>query len=608
MGGSIRNRLRVEAIRLVAVLITCILGIRAVAQEDALTKAIAALQRSDYASAEQMLRDRLRAQPGDHEALGVLGVVLDQEKKYGEADEVYRRALANSPPEPALLNNFGNHLIAAGKLAEARKTFLRVIGLDAGNNNALVQLARIALQNNAANEALGYLNRIPAAERNRSDGVILRMQADYLLGHRTEGDAILKELSSKAETDQVYGLGIALASAHQYDKAETFFSKALEAKLSDFDVLYNLGLAAAHAGHNERARSVLQQALAQQPQNVNVLYDLAAVDVALDDKESALASLSKASHLAPERTDVLQLEARTAAALGYFADAAHTWDEYLKFRPTDDIARRERAFAKSATGEKTSDSLGELSAFVRKHPSDAEGHYELGTAETPQDPEQALQELNRALILKPDLSGAHVARGLVLYRRGKPEAALPDFQFAAQKEPKNGAVLDRLGETYMALDRTNDALPVLRKAADLQPSNSTVLLHLGRALSKAGQQQEADIVFARCRTLGPNRSASPHPAGLIEFLGLSPDEQRARYRSGVERTVQSNPDDAEAQIRYLGILLDDNRINDASAVVGLLGRLKLPLPLVIDAVGMLLSSGHYSGPATLEQQRIAFVS
>ena len=76
-------------------------------------------------------------QPGDHEALGVFWALFsDQEKKYPEADEVYRRALANSPPEPALLNNFGNHLIATGKPAEARKTFLRVIGLDAENTNA----------------------------------------------------------------------------------------------------------------------------------------------------------------------------------------------------------------------------------------------------------------------------------------------------------------------------------------------------------------------------------------------------------------------------------------------------------------------------------------
>lgn len=578
-----------------AATLTCALALRTcLAQEDSVGLAVAALERGDYSSAEQIMQARLRIQPKDSAALAVLGVVLDQEKKYAEAAEVYRRALANSPPDPALLNNFGNHLLATGKPAEARKAFLQVIGLDARNANALVQLARIALERKAAAEALGYLDRIPPAAQDRPDAVILRMQADYRVGRQQDGDAILTRLSSATGTDpgQSFALGVALASVGQYEKAETFFSKSLEAVPTHFEALYDLGVAASHAGHNERARSVLEQALAQQPENVDVLYDLAAVNVALDDKEPALQLLAKAARLAPQRTDILQLEARTSAALGYFADAVHGWDAYLKLAPTDDVARRERAFAETATGEKMTDSLAELNTFVRKHPGDAAGHYELGTAETPLQPEQALKELDRALALTPDLTGAHVARGLLLYQQGKPAAALADFEFVAQKEPKNGAILDRLGETYMALDRTSNALPVLRKAAGLLPLNSTVLLHLGRALSKTGQPAEAAAVFARSRELGPNRS-TPHPAGLVEFLGLSPDEQRARYRAGVEHTVQSYPDNVEAQVRYLGILLEDGKTGDAAAVVQTLSSLKVAASLLTEAVRTLLASGQY---------------
>ncbi len=586
--------MRVQAIRLAAVL-AFVVTLQSFAQEDAIAPAIAALERGDYSSAEQILQAHLHLQPKDGAALGVLGVVLDQEKKYGEADEIYHRALANSPPDPALLNNFGNHLIATGKPMEARKAFLKVLAADAGNANALVQLARIALERKAAADALGYLDRIAPAARERPDAVILRMQTDYALGRERDGDAILTSLSAAAGTNagQSFALAVALASVGQYDKAETFFSKTLEASPGNFQALYDLGLAASHAGHNERARSVLEQAVAQQPDNVDVLYDLAAVNVALDRKEAALELLAKASRLAPSRSDVLQLEARTSAALGYFADAAHAWGEYLKLVPGDDAARRERAFAQTATGEQMADGLAELNAFVRKHPGDPTGHYELGTAQTPRQPDEALKELNRALALKPDLTAAHLARGLLLYRQAKPEAALADFQFVAQREPNNGAILDRLGETYTALNRTSDALPVLRKAAELLPSNSSVLLHLGRALSKTGQQEEAAAVFARYRELGPNQSASPHPEGLVEFLSLSPEEQRTRYRAGVEHTVQSYPDNVEAQVRYLGILLEDGKTSDAAAVVRILSTLKLTASLLAEAVRALLASGQY---------------
>ncbi len=568
--------------------------------DDAVSQAVAALQRGDFSSAEQLLRTRLQQQPNDEEALSVLGPVLDQEKKYSEANEVYRRALTNAPPDPALLNNYGNHLLAIGKATEAQKIFLKVIGMDAGNVNALVQLARLAVQGKSPGEAIGYLDRLPASARGRPEVAILHMQADYALHRDAQGDAILEGLSRAAQNDpkQTFALGVALASVGKYDKAEPLFSKTLEAEPTNFEALYYLGLAASHAGHNERAQSVLQQALERQPENVDVLYDLAAVDIALDQKEVALELLARASHLAPKRTDVLRLLALTSAGLGYFADAGHVWGEYLKLAPRDDTARREKAFAETAVGEDMEGGLTELRTFVRQHPNDAAGHYELGTAETPKQPDLALQELNRALSLNPALVGAHVARGLLLYRQGKPEQALADFEFAARREPRNAVILDRLGETYLALDRAGDALPVLRRAADLSPSNSTVLLHLGRALSKLGKTQEAEATFERCRELGPNRSESPHPAGLVDFLGLSPDEQMAKYRAGVLRTIEANPNDAEAQVRYLGILLDEKKTADALAAAQKLATLRASSSLLEQAAAALLKAGQY---AALEQ-------
>jgi tetratricopeptide (TPR) repeat protein len=317
------------------------------------------------------------------------------------------------------------------------------------------------------------------------------------------------------------------------------------------------------------------------------------VNFTLGQKEAALEVLAQASRIPPQRADVLQLLARISAELGYFADAIQAWNEYLKLIPNDDTARRERAFAETAIGENMQGGLAELNSFVRKHPNDPLGHYELGMAQAPKQPDWALQEFERALALKPDFTGAHIARGLLLYRQGKPEAALADFEFAARREPKNGTVLDRLGETYLALDRANDALPVLRRAAELMPSDSTVLLHLGRALSKVGQTQEANAVFARCRELGPNKSALPHPAGFIEFLGLSPEEQMTRYRAGVERTVRSNPANIEAQVRYLGILLDEGKTAEAAGVARVIGSLQPTAPLLAQAVRALLASEQY---------------
>ncbi len=565
------------------------------AQNNAVANAVAALERGDLASAEQTLRTDLRTQPNDVEALDVLGVVLDKQKKYAEADEIYRRAIRLPQPPPSLLNNYGNHLLATGKLNEARAIFLRVIALNPSQTNAHLQLARISLEKKSGSEALSHLNALPANAQQTADVRLLRMQALYLLHRNQDADALLADISSSAKGDPrlSFSLGTALASAKEYEKAEAFFSSALEAAPGNFDVLYNLGVAASHAGHNERAREVLQAALDQQPRNVDVLYDLAAVNVVLKHKDAALELLARAAQLAPERPDIQLLLAHTTAEMGYFGDSIEAWNRYLRLAPNDDAARRERGFAETALGTNAKSGQADLEWFVRKHPDDPVGHYELGVAESTTDSAEALAQFNRALTLNRDFAAARLARALLNYREGRPAAALPDVEFAAERQPNNATILDRLGQIYLALDRTADAVRVLRKAAELAPGDPTTLMHLGRALLKAGQNQEASAVMARFRELGPNRSTSAHPAGLVDFLSLSPEEQYARYRDGVERTVRSNPENAEAQVEFLKLSLNDGKLDQAAAVSRQIIALKPSLAILANAATALLTAEQY---------------
>ena len=552
-------------------------------QNDSIGDAVDAMRRGDLAAAEQLLR----AHPADADALAILGVVLDQEKKYPEAETAYRQALTLAPHSPSLLNNYGNHLLAIGKSKEARPIFLKVLAADPAHPNAFTQLARISLELHVPSEALGYLNHLPNAA---PDALMLRMQALFALHRDREASALLPRLEALSSEA---ALGLALASVGQYQKAIDYFARALIKHPGDFTVEYNLGLSASHAGHPERAREVLQSALQQQPQNVDVLYDLAAVEAQLNAEEQALALLARASQLAPDRADVQRLLARTAGHLGYFGDSIQAWDRYAKLIPNDDEARRERAFAQTALGENTVRSIADLQWFTRKHTDDPLGHYELGTAEAATNPDHSLVELNRALTLKPDLVAAHVARGILKYRQGDFNAALTDFLYAAKRDPKNPAFQDRLGETDLALNRPNDALPVLREASTLAPRDSRILLHLGRALSATGHAEEASTTLARFRELGPDKSALPRPTGLVDFLSLAPPEQQARYRAGVERTVREQPNNADAQTRYLKILLTNREFDQAADVSRAISALHPSDALSIEAADALLSSEQY---------------
>lgn len=573
----------------------CAIWMVAAADPALLREAVAALERGDFTGAEKALRLRLHATPADPSALGLLGVVLDNQGRYDQAGQYYQRALALAPSSVSLLNNYGNHLLAIRQAAHARATFLKVTALNPAHPNANAQLARLALDDKAASEALRYLAQLPAEAQRAPDIALLRMRAFYLLGRSAEAESILESLTAAAQSDSHlnFSVGLALAAAGQYAKAEGLLSQALELAPADFDVLYNLGLAASHAGHQDRAYNVFEAALQLRPDDADVLYNLGAIDFALNRSDAALAWLARAAKLGSNRSDIQYLLAQVTASLGYYPDSALAWDRYVKLAPNDDAARRERGFTAMLAGRREA-GLADLRWYLARHPRDATAHYETAVAQTSFDRDAALQHLNRAIALQPDFTAAYYARGVLLYGQNQPEAALADFLFAAGREADNPAVLDQLGRTYLALDRAAEAVPVLRKAAELNPKEPRTLMHLGRALSETGQTEEARQVMARFRALTPDSARGMPAAGFVELLALPPEQQYARYRARVEKAIRTDPNDVPAKLRYLMVLLGDEEWLKAEAVAREIVALKPQPSLVAEAGRALLDAGRYA--------------
>jgi len=524
-------------------------------------EALTALRRGDFASAEQTLRADLRGHPDDSSTLTLLGVALDNQRKFAEADEMHRRAVASAPRSVDALSNYANHLLNTGKEDEARKLYLQVVNLDAAQLNANLQLARIDVRHKNGQEALARLKSLPYSPQ----VAVLGLEALDVAGDRTLADALAARLATDAGDTLApnFSIGLELANAGAYARAEVFFSKALAAAPTDINVLVNLGVVAAHLGHYQRAREVLEAASRQQPQNVDVLYNLALVDSESRQTEAAVRVLAQAARLAPQRADIQRLLAMTTGDLGALEDAAAAWERYLKLTPGDDFARRERGFTAIQMG-KFEQGMPDLEWFVAKHPEDAVGHFELGQAQSKDEPAKGLVHLDRALVLKPDFAAAHSFRGSLYYQSGKFDEAARDLEAAAALRPDDAVTLDRLGQSYSALDRPTDAVRVLKRAAELAPDDSKTVLHYARALADAGRAAESKVAMDRFRQLGPVTVKSV-PGGLVDYLSLTPEQQRADYRSRVEKAARANPNDVAAQVSLLKLQLDEGGVAEETA-------------------------------------------
>lgn len=541
-------------------------------------QALNSLGKGESAEAEKVLQPALRAHPNDVRALGLMGVILDAQQRYDEAERYYNQALQIDPHSVSSLNNLGNHYLARGDVERARAAFVRVVALKADHPNANLQLARMSVAQKQGSQALAYLGHLPLQEQAAPAARFLRAQALDLQGKRAEAVNVLAALAKETPGDArvAFSIGMLYASWKRYEDAERVFKQALEAEPANFDILYNLGLAAMRAGHPQRAQEVFAVALKQRPEDVDTIYNLASLRSQQGHAEQAMDLLVQAQHLAPERPDILLLIAQTAEKLGFYADTAAALEQYLQLKPRDEVARREHAFALACTG-KLDEAVPDLRRYVQEHPQATRGLYELGIAETTHEPDRALQQFSRAIEIDPNFEGARYARAVLNFRAGKFSQAVEDLELVRTREPENFAALDTLGECYFQLGRRQDALDILSRAAQLAPKDPKILMHYGRALLRAGREKESAAVLQQIKELGPEPLSGRPQGGLLDFFNLAPAQQRARYLAALELRTRTNPRDASLRVRLAKELLAEGKTPEALEVF------RNVLPLTSDA-------------------------
>jgi tetratricopeptide (TPR) repeat protein len=492
-------------------------------------------------------------------------VDLDAEQKCDEAERYYEQALAKSPASPAVLNNTGNHYLICGEPAKAERYFDQLLKINPAHANANLQMARIAADRKQGAKALQYLSRV----KDSSAAVeILRAEASESAGKHAEALRIVDSLRAQADADARVGfaLGIACARMGLYERAEAAFNSVLAKHPDDFDVLFNLGRAAARAQHYDRALRALEVALKLQPTDVDTLFELGRVHAATNDSRRAVYVLAQARQRAPKRPDILLALARAAEDAGYYGDSALAYDEYLQIQPGDDTVRRDRARVYGYTGTRLKEGLSELDWYIRKHPDDPIGYYNLAQFSWTTDPQKALDQLATALRLDPGLAPARYSRAWLLNRLGRPADSLPDLQAAVRIHPKNVRALDQLGLTYLTLDQAAQAEQVLRQALAISPEDPEVLLHLGRALMALDREQEARRYVDKFQKVRPQRTRDPRrEPGMIELATLPAAERTEREIRRLREDAHSHPGDPDLQLHLALLLLADRRVEEAAA-------------------------------------------
>ena len=533
-------------------------------QRAVVEQAAAEFRAGRVAEAEELLRSSLRQTPRNPAALGLLGIILDAQKRYPEAESAYRQALALAPGAPGLLNNLGNHYLALGKPEQARAAFLKVVSAEPHHLNADVQLAQLNVDGKQGAAALKFLDQLLPRDQSAPSVAILRAQALKLSGQDKAAENLLAQVESNAGNDPgaAFSVGMTFAGWKRYGDAENAFARALNADPTNFDILYNLGLAAQHAGHLQRAAEVYRIALRQRPEDADCLFNLGSIAMQTGHADEAIVPLMEARKAAPDRPAIILALAEASKEIGFYEDAALALDDYLKLKPQDDIARRDRGLCR-VFAKRPDQGLEDLRWYTQRHPQDSRGLYELAIAETMREPDEALGHLDQALAIDPKFDPALYARAVLFYQGDKSNESIADLKLVLAAEPNDFRSLDVLGQNYTRLKRLPEATDVLERAYRLAPKDAKILSHYSQALARSGRQKEAEKVMAEFQSLSPQERGMRRSGGLFEYLNLPREQQHAEYMENLRRNITAQPDAASLQVQLGKALLQEGNFDQA---------------------------------------------
>jgi Tfp pilus assembly protein PilF len=129
-------------------------------------------------------------------------------------------------------------------------------------------------------------------------------------------------------------------------------------------------------------------------------------------------------------------------------------------------------------------------------------HFSLGVAHLRLNHnEEAEKEFRKDLMVEPDLPDTYEQLGLFYLRTGNNDEAAKFFREALKRNPQMAASLVGLAKIYMQEEKYRDALAAIDPAVRLAPGSQSAHFLRGQILARLGRRGEAQAEFATAKKM-----------------------------------------------------------------------------------------------------------
>jgi len=442
-----------------------------------------AVQRGRYQAAAETLARAVLIRPRHALAQFNLGVAELRCSRHAEALEAFDRALALNHRHAPSLHSRGNALAGLGRLAEALESYRRALEAQPDYLAAWQDRARIALRLGDGAETLAAAEQALRLDPGALDMLTSRAAALDVLGRTTEAAAAAAELifawragraappptDAAAQARERFEEGNLLISIRRFDAAAACFAAARELAPGYLEAAVNEAGALTELGRLDEAAARYQAVLELNPDSIPALLNLARIRLGGNRPAEALELVGRALALDPESVD----------ALG------------------------SRAFAYALL----------------------------------QDPARAVAECDRLIAREPLRAETFNVRGVARLALGDEAGGAEDFERAIALAPRMGHALMNHGAVCLRLRRFGPAIDSFRRAVESGPQMEFVRGGLIHAKQQVADWSEFDRDVAELRRL--LRPEVPHITPFAVIAAL--DDPEAQQQCARRQTTATAP-------------------------------------------------------------------
>jgi len=474
--------------------------------------------------------------PKDAAAVYSLGQAYLRDKRYDDAEKIFRKGTLLKQGRALFLSGTALALEGKGSMKEAEELFIRARESDPNNLRVRLDLG-------------GFYERkkipvLAAPEYGRATELDPRNpETHYLYGRALIGmnefNAGLAAFLRASQEDSTYApayleAGRLFFRANRAEEAIDKFRRYSELKPDDYLGSLELGRALAKsriASDRQSAIGVLTRANELKPDVPEVLGTLCRLyaEQGTEAREEALKICDKYASL----TDSLTPEEKLKIGTLYVAnqDSAKAVPLLRKAAEEDPKLARDATFQLGFLFFARQDFRSAAPYFVETLKTDSTfvpALLNLGLSQLQiGEKSNAIGTLRRALVVKPNDARTMVWIGQTLMQM-EPDSlpvALETFQQAAAADSSNGDALRGAGLSLLLMDNCTEALSYLDRGAKTQPEHVQGHIWLAQAYSKCRDQAKAKTEFNKALEIDPtNREAS---RGL-EIIRKWEEQQAAR--------------------------------------------------------------------------------